>query len=355
MIRSHVSNAWSWRGLLARLRRQHAAPKTPFAVQVQDASLPETLDYVGEFGLELILFLPFVTWLDRAGLLRGRRIATYRGMRCFYEHIDCADIIEKPGKREYVPPTERPVWLPVRNEHDFDTRQPSPFHLYPDLRARFAAMSLGFDIGSQARPLLIIHNKHNLEWKTGPINCIPLDTLDAMFTMLTPDFTIVYIRHGLAPPEGGFVDDHNDTLPGYDDAALLKRQPQVHGFDTLFAAYRAASGDDDINRFKAILLARCHRFISTQGGGAHQIAMYSGSLLVVLHRRGFEENWAYDPGYYSFLAPVPPLLAVCRTDNDLIRALVIFAGSVVVNGRCLPGPAAAPILEALSPATIAQR
>jgi hypothetical protein len=104
-----------------------------------------------------------------------------------------------------------------------------------------------------------------------------------------------------------------------------------------------------------MLLARCYRFISTQGGGAHQIAMFSGSLLVVLHRRGFEENWAYYPGYYSFIAPVPPLLAVCRSDSELMRALLVFDGSVVVNGRCLPGPAAAPILEALSPATISQR
>ncbi len=332
-----------------------AVRTTAGEVHVQAFGLPETLDYIGEFGPELILFLPFVTWLARQGMLRGRRIATYRGMRCFYEDLDCAGIVEKPDKREYVRPQDRPFWLPVKNEHDFDTRRASPFHLYPDLRARFGAMQLGIDIGSPARPLLIIHNKHNLEWKTGPINCIPLDALDAIFRVLKHDFTIVYIRHGMAPPEGGFVDDHNDALPGYDDAALLLRHPEVHGFDRLFDAYRAASGDDDVNRFKAMLLARCHRFISSQGGGAHQIAMFSGSLLVVLHRRGFEEQWAYYPGYYSFLAPVPPVLAVCRTEAELMRALVLFGGSVVVNDRCLPGPAAAPILAALSPATISQR
>jgi hypothetical protein len=56
-----------------------------------------------------------------------------------------------------------------------------------------------------------------------------------------------------------------------------------------------------------------------------------------------------------FLAPVPPLLAVCRNDDELIRAIPLFTGSFMANDRCLPAPGAAPILAALSPATIRTR
>jgi hypothetical protein len=334
---------------------QGAANTVARAPLAEAATLPETLEHTGEFGPELVLFLPFVTWLAREGLLRNRRIVTYRGMRCFYDDLDCAELIEKPNARSYVLPQNRPDWLPVKNEHNFDTRLASSRHLCPDLRARFRAMKLSSEIGSEARPLLIIHNKYSNEWGEGPVNHIPIATLDLIFRMLKHEFTIVYIRHGMVPPEGGFVEDHNETLPDFDDRGLLQRHPEVLGFDELFANHRAATGVDDLNRFKAMLLARCHRFISSQGGGAHQIALLSGSLFVVLHRRGSEEQWAYFPGYYSFLAPVPPLLAICRNDDELIRAIPLFIGSFVVNDRCLPAPGAAPILAALSPATISQR
>ena len=320
-----------------------------------DRYLPETLEYTGEFGSELVLFLPFVNWLSREGLLRNRRITTYGGMRCFYEDLDCIELIEKPDARGYVPPQERPEWLPAKNEHDFDTRQVSSRHLYPDLRKRFCEMNISREIGSVDRPLLIIHNKYNNEWDEGAINHIPISVLDTIFGILKHQFTVVYIRHGMAPSGYGYVDDHNETLPGFDDRALLQRHPQVIGFDELFAEHVAATGDDDINRFKNMLLARCYRFISCQGGGAHQIALFSGSLFVILHRRGSEEHWAYSPGYYSFIAQIPPILAVCRNDDDLLRAIPLFTGSFTVNDRCFPAQGAAEILTALSPATIRQR
>jgi hypothetical protein len=327
----------------------------PQSVLIDIANLPSTLEFVGEFGSELVLFLPFLTWLSREGLLKKRRIVTYRGMRCFYEDLDCAELVEKRGLRRYVPPQDRPYWLPVKNEHDFDGRQPSPRHLFPDLRARFRAMKLGVEIGSPTRPLLIIHNKHTNEWGEGPINHINIPTLDKIFSVLKHEFTIVYIRHGMAPLDAGFNEDHLETLPGFDDRGLLKRHPDILTFDELFAEHRAVTGDHDLNRFKMMLLARCHRFISCQGGGAHQMALLNGSLFVVLHRRGLEEHWAYFPGYYSFLAPSPPLLSVCRNDDELIGALPLFAGSFIANDRCLPGPGAAPILDSLSPATIRAR
>lgn len=318
-------------------------------------ALPETLEYEGEFGAELVLFLPFVTWLSREGLLKNRRIVTYRGMRCFYEDIACAELIEKREDRRYVPPTQRPAWLPVKNEHDFDKGQPSTRHFCPDLRSRFRAMPLSCGLEGESRPLLIIHNKHANEWGKGPVNAIGMATLDAIFCALKHEFIIVYMRHGMAEADSGYVGDHNEVFCDFDDRALLRRHPDVLVFGDLFATHRRATGDADLNRFKMALMARCHRFISSQGGGAHQIALLSGSMFVVLHRWGFEEHWAYDEGYYAFMARVPPLLAVCRNDQDLIRAIQLFPGSVVVGDRCLPGRGAAPILAALAPDSLSRR
>jgi hypothetical protein len=317
-------------------------------------SLPHILEYTGEFGPELVLFLPFCNWLSGVGLLKGRRILTYTGMSCFYNELDCVEIQEKSHRRVFLPPQDRPKWLPVRNEHNFDNSGRSPLHLYPDLRQKFRSLPLIPDVESTNRPLLIIHNKYNNEWSLGPVNYIPLATLDTIFRVLKQDFTIVYTRHGMGGAGPGYTEDHNDPSP-FEDRALLFNHPEVLCFDDLYAAHVSQCGAQDINTFKNVLYSRCHRFVSSQGGGAHHIAMFSGSILVVLHRSGSEERWAYGNGYYGFMAPVPPIRAICRTDDDLIRSLSLFANSTVVDDRLLLSAGSETRLAQLSPWTIANR
>ncbi len=81
----------------------------------------------------------------------------------------------------------------------------------------------------------------------------------------------------------------------------------------------------------------------------------AGSLLVVLHRRGREDEWAYGDGYCGFMAPVPPLRAICRTENDLERALALFEGSTTSGDRVLVNSAHRQLLADLSPGTIGAR
>jgi hypothetical protein len=311
-------------------------------------SLPDVIDYAGEFGAELVLFLPFCNWLSNVGLLRDKQIQTYAGMGCFYTELDCAGILEKSQRRASVPPQDRPTWLPIRNEHNFDDVGRSPFHLYPDLRQKFRGVPLVPRVGSSDRPILIIHNKYNDEWSLGPIDYIPLDALDIMFKALKQEFTVVYIRHGIGEPIAGYTEDHNDAAP-FDDRALLSSHPDVLCFDDLYLTHRLQGGAQDVNTFKNVLYSRCYRFISTQGGGAHHIALYSGSLLVVLHRGGSEERWAYSDGYYGFMAPMPPIRAVCRNDDDLIRSTSLFSNSVLSDDRLLLSRGCEELLARFSP------
>lgn len=319
-------------------------------------NLPGTLEYTGEFGLELLLFLPFVTWLSQAGLLRNRTIKTYRGMGSFYSGLDCKAFVEKDDQRVFVPPGDRLPYLPVKSEHDFDGVGRSPFHLYPDLRRKFEPLPLpsAFEARLRERPLLVIHNKHTDEWNSGPVNHMSLDVLDRLFVQFEKAFTVVYIRHGIRAAAHGYVGDDNSIVP-FDDLGLLAKHPGITLFDDLFDLHRAETGDGDLNAFKNALCSRAYRFVTSQGGGAHHLAYFSGSAMAILHRQGPEEELAYSDGYYGFLANPAPIRLVCRTEAELIEASGVMVGSEVVDGRILLPADAAPVVRRYSPWSLAAR
>jgi hypothetical protein len=242
----------------------------------------------------------------------------------------------------------------VKNEHNFDDRGRSPFHFFPDLRDKFGNLPLMPDITTAARPLLVVHNKHNDEWGLGPVNYIPLATLNILFSMLKHDFTIVYIRHGMNSINPGFVEDHNAFIP-FEDKCLLDNHPEVICFDTLYANHQALGGTQDINTFKNVLYSRCQHFVTSQGGGAHHIAQFSGSVIIVLHRRGSEEQWAYGDGYYGFMAPVSPIRVICRTEDDLLRALPLLVNTSIAGDRVMFASGTERLLAQFSPRATKQR
>jgi hypothetical protein len=194
--------------------------------------LPEVLEYTGEFGAELVLFTPFCEWLSSQGILRGRSIRIYAGMRCFYDQMKCRPITEKVEDRRYIAPGMRPEWMPIKSEHKFDIAISNRFFRYPDLRGRFSRYPVPEEIAHSAKPLLIIHNKYNIEWDGRPVNYISLDVLDEIFRNLKCIFTVIYIRHGVdAAP--GYSRDHNTPLILH-DAEILRRYPTVLKFDDLY-------------------------------------------------------------------------------------------------------------------------
>jgi len=322
---------------------------------VSDADLPDTLEYSGEFGPELVLFLPFVRWLARTGRLGTRTVLTYRGMAPFYAGLGIAALLEKDAPREWVPPDRRPRWLPVRNEHDFDGRGRPDAHDYGDMRATFAATPLPDALVAELgdKPLLIVHNKVADEWGLGPINFIPLGVLETLFATLADAFTIVYIRHGKRALSATFSQDHNQVRD-FDDAALLAKFPRVLDFDDLFDRHGEAFGGA-INLFKARLYAVCYHFMTSQGGGAAQIAQYSGSLIAIMHRKGQEQRWAYAPGYYQFMAEPPPTLLLCASGRELKSTFAAFKRSIFDERRVVLAPEDSGLAVTLSIDDIAKR
>ncbi|WPB84743.1 hypothetical protein [Sediminicoccus rosea] len=296
------------------------------------ASIPDTLEYKGEFGAELILFLPFVNWLSRTGLLGSRRIITYRGMKCFYDDLKALEVVEQSGVRVARQPKNRLPCLPAKDEHTLGRFGPCAFHIYPDLRRKFAALPLQSRVAASDRPLLVIHNKFNSEWNSGPINFIDPATLETIFSTLKHQFQIIYIRHGAGQRNVAYSQDVDGQMD-LGDLEVLERHHEVLSFDALFAEHVAGGGQDDINTFKNKIYSRCFYFLSVQGGGCHHIAYFRGSLMVILHKRGHESKYAYSEGYYNFLANPAPIRAICADSDELMRAAALFTESCVIGDR----------------------
>src|ERR1044072_1308639 len=72
-----------------------------FEQAVQALKASGKIEYTGEFGAEVATFIPFVAWLKAEGLLSGRRVLTYPGMRPYYFFLEDREYSEKPGPRNW--------------------------------------------------------------------------------------------------------------------------------------------------------------------------------------------------------------------------------------------------------------
>ena len=309
---------------------------------MRGADLPEVLRYRGEFGAELVLFLPFVTWLSKAGLLVDRVIETYMGMACFYEDLDVREVRETSELRRYVAPKHRLHCMPVKDEHDFRAGQVAPYMAFPDLRRKFLDRRdlqgvLDGLLGPSEKKLLIIHNKFATEWKCAPINFINIETLKELFSILCDNFQVVYVRHRGGVVAHGYSPDASNML-AFGDTDMAALAPGVLDFEEIYQRALSAGFVHGINFFKNLLYARCYNFISVQGGGAHHCALFSGSTLSILHKRGAEVHGVYQDGYYGFAANPPPVRLICQTDRQLLAAGALMARSRIFSGRTFLSP-----------------
>jgi len=263
------------------------------------------IEYTGEFGAEVTTFIPFVMWLKREGLLAGRRVITYRGMRPYYYFLDDVDYAEKEAKRRWLPVEER-AW-PSASTY---TALRCPWHVYPDYRTHYRLRGETF-----ARPTLFIQNKFSVEWKKGPLNFITLDVLERIFSELGARFDIIYSRPRELENTPGFVGDRTEIC-SYPDLDLARRFANV----LVLEDYCAATGTP-YNQTKLEILAKTHIFIAVQGGGAHLLACFGNSVLLLLHREGEEYPHAYERGPYKYLADPAPALLLARTHKRMLKGV----------------------------------
>jgi hypothetical protein len=296
------------------------------------------LYFVGEFGQELCLYMPYIWYLVCAGLWFDNTVSTYRGMRDLYWFLPREKVIERPDARVWMPP--HAACTPIDSldsRSDFsalDLRfwRPLPLLALSWLPSHCTAWSTLVQPQWHLRPeerFAIVHNKCNLEWSSASVNCIPSPTLLCVLqTLVEAGFRVVYIRpRGTrVAHERGFVDDHN-TLQDTDDYASIAAAPPflqraVTLFDDLLSRMPASVS---YNLLKLLLYARAERFVHVQGGNSQFAAMFGGRQ-VVYHVKGPEFDAsrganAYT-GWFQRLSPTRALeLRVATSARELEAAV----------------------------------
>jgi hypothetical protein len=280
------------------------------------------LEYSGEYGAEITTFIPFVAWLKAQGHLKGCRIKTYVGMRPYYFFLDDDEYEEKSDLRRWLPIPER-YWPSNSTYHAVQ----SPYHYYHDFRAHYGRKANPFN-----RPIVFMQNKFNIEWEAGPINFMPLMGLYQFFEATKDQFTIVYSRPGSRNNQN-FSKDHNFEL-NYPDLNILSDYPHAIHFESY-----CADNALDYNTTKLELMARSRLYIAVQGGGAHLMACFSGSIMLVLDRSenlspgGMEYPHAYQSGPYKYLASPPANLMVARNFPEFYDGLALMSQVQIDEGQ----------------------
>ena len=314
----------------------NVAQPAPTNQQLLDQSLQRLrttgqIEYSGEFGAEITTFIPFVFWLKQQSLLVGRRVITYRGMRPYYYFLDDSEFVEKTGNRHWLPPPAR--YWPSNSSY---TAVREPWHRMPDYRGHYRYQGRTFQ-----RPVLFIQNKFTVEFDKGPVNYLPLDVLNRLFKSSVDRFDVVYSRPRALRAEAGYTLDAN-TDCSYPDLALARHYPQV-----LVLEEWCESEGLIYNLIKLQILAKSRLFVTVQGGGAHLLACFGDSVMLLLHMEGFEYPHCYSHGPYKYLAEPPPLLLLARNHEQLHNGTSLIEAVRIENDVIRVNARFGPVLKAL--------
>jgi hypothetical protein len=289
------------------------------------------IEYTGEFGNEITTFIPFAFWLKTQGLLEGRRVVTYKGMRPYYYFLDDDEYGERADARFWFKVPERD-W-PSNSTY---TATKQSWHVMPNYRAHYRAQGMQFE-----RPVLFIQNKFTVEWDLGPINFIPLRRLESLLASATKRFDVVYSRPRVGVRSDDYSVDRN-TFCEYPDLAVVEKFPGVIVLEDLCARTGAP-----YNQTKLEILAKSHLFVAVQGGGAHLLACFGNSVMLLLHRMGDEYPHAYEKGPYKYLANPAPTLLLAKTFPEFANGVAMLNSARLEAGRLQFDERYVPVAKAL--------
>jgi hypothetical protein len=233
------------------------------------------------------------------------------------------------------------MWVPV-GKRDWPTNSTytatqQRWHLMPDYRAQYRDKGRTF-----ARPVLFIQNKFAIEWKQGPYNFLPLNTLALLLEKASGQFDIVYSRPRAFTRDVGFSHD-DGAYCEYPDLAVVKRFSNVAILEELCDQTGAP-----YNQTKLEILAKSNFFVAVQGGGTHLLACFGNSLMLLLHTRGDEYPHAYRSGAYKYLSNPPPVILLADGYNKMAAGIDLLCSVQFENGIGRLDANFRPTLEALT-------
>jgi hypothetical protein len=284
------------------------------------------LDYKGEFGTEVVSFVPFVFFLKIYGLLpKDTKVRSYAGMRPYYFFLE-DDEIEFYGpetKRDYVLPDNRD-FLPTHMRHEDalitnyqENALMLKFFVAPPFHHNFSNFPTGiFD--DDRKKIVIIQNKFNNEWWEGPLNYLEIGELRDLCAKFK-DWNVVYIRSNDYNGTG-YSRDHNEDSELKEDALkekdmLRSEFPNVHIFEDMIQKFNI-----DFNTLKNILFGSASLTVSTHGGQAF-FDMYFCSKHIVYTKSIPSYAFNYDKEFFQklhlLLCPVPHEVMFASNTDEL--------------------------------------
>ncbi len=269
----------------------------PQQIRLLEDRLPTELTYEGEFGPEIVTFVPFIFNLYLRGILENRKVSTYSGMSPYYYFLKPRNLIETPKNRSFVPAEQR--WWPNSNEHH---RPQVEGEVFPKYRKR--SLRLG-------RPTIFIQNKYCVEWGREPINFIDLCTLKKLFESTRDTHNVIYSRQGISIDERllGISIDHNSELP-FEDLDLCSQFSHVRILERIQLKTQ-------YNRRKLRWINKSDFLVGVQGGSNYPWSYFSKEALV-LHKEGRELDFSYVSGFYTYISNPALNIKIVNNYSDFL-------------------------------------
>ena len=278
----------------------------------------QQLEVINEFSNELLLYIPYYYYLYSNNLLFDNKIITYNGMKPLYYFIDSNNLIEKKRRRRNIPPLNRALLV---NKDGNVKNLDKKYWIPPPYKSIYKNNLIKFN-----KPILVLHNKYNIEWNKTYINFIDVETLQHIFNELKDKFQIIYIRPSNKIKHETYSYDLNESFISDElkDYELIDNEfsDTVIKFDDLIKQYNYI-----YNELLFMLYSNCENFISNQGGGSLVMSFFFTKMLI-FHKSGGGElkSGAYnnDGWFHDTNKEENKILKICRNYDEIKNNLNIF-------------------------------
>lgn len=273
------------------------------------------LEYTGEFGTEVALFLPYVHYLKKKNLLKG--IKTYKGMHPYYFFLNGTEFKTKEVMRRWVHPQGR-IFLPdgIKNDDEIFSKEKDRPEYFdpPDLYSHYKKFKL-----YTTKPLMIIQNKYNSEWGGPPVNFMDVELLDKIISLMKTKFTIIYIRSN-EYRGAGYSSDENESLSFVlEDKEMIKKHHQeVFIYEDLVEKQKDSF---DFNSLKCVALANAKYTLSTIGGFNFLDAYFPCKHIIYKVDTPPVYNKAFYQNQHNMLCPNPSDIIFVSDKEALLQEL----------------------------------
>ncbi len=261
----------------------------------------ELLYVKNEFGIEILFNIGYYYYLYKNNLLFDNKISTYIGMEAYYYFIPKEQLILRNEKRVFtvLDKYKLTIYLNIKNN-----QLNLNYWIPPTYKEYYQNDYFKFD-----KEILIINNKFNSEWNSGPKNFIDIHTLESILNLLKDKYQIIYIKPTYELDSNlQFSFDSNEILK-YNDIDMTRKcfSKDVIIFDDLFKDDRYKHMN--YNLLKCYLFSSCDKYISVQGG-ANNLISYFAKNIIIYHKEGPE----IEKNIYSYRSGLQ-----CPNNNLIIK------------------------------------